>query len=68
MPRPSQRTMTVFPSAWTARMWVGRNRSEGRKRAPKGLTNSSMYSCLLAYSFEATDWPAIRHTMSLAQV
>ena len=58
----------MFPSAWTERMLVGRNRSEARKRAPKGLTNSSRYSCLLAYSFEAIEWPSIHQTMSVAQV
>src|SRR5258708_38622032 len=68
MPRPSHRTITVFPSAWTERILVGRNRSEARKRAPKGLTNSSRYSCLLAYSLEASEWPSIRQTMSVAQV
>ena len=44
MPRPSHRTITVFPSACTERMFVGRNRWETWKRAPKGLANSSRYS------------------------
>ena len=33
-------------------------------RAPKGLRTSSINCCLLAYSFEATECPSIRQTMS----
>jgi hypothetical protein len=35
-------------------------------RAPKGLRTRSIKSCLLEYSFEATECPSIRQSMSTA--
>src|SRR5438105_7962908 len=64
IPRPSQRTITVSPSAWTDRIVVGRKGSDVVNRAPKGLRTSSINCCLLVYSFEATECPSIRQTMS----
>jgi hypothetical protein len=65
MPRPSHRTITVSPSAWTDRIVIGRNGSgEAAKRAANGVRTSSMNSCLSPYSFDATEWPSIRQTIS----